>query len=260
MITRNPARFCLSGLLLVLACNLWADTPKPAKSGYEFVKDETRAMQDDEFQNPGFIAVEKGRELFNHQPDAGKSCASCHGEEGEKLDVKKIAAYPVFNKEEGGIVRLDDRINLCREKQAKDKPLPAYSQELLALETFVRHLAVGEPVNVQTDGEMAPLLKKGEELYKIRFGLIDMSCAHCHDMYPGQMIRGQRISQGQGNGFPAYRLDTGEMANLDLRIKQCMTLMRAEPFAPDAEESKLLGAYIMSRSNGLKIETPAVRY
>ena len=95
-------------------------------------------------------------------------------------------------------------------------------------------------------------------IYKTRYGLIDMSCAHCHDMYPGQMIRGQRISQGQGNGFPAYRLDTGEMANLDLRIKQCLTLMRAEPFAPDAEESKLLGAYIMSRSNGLKIETPAV--
>lgn len=257
---RTTSPWLLGSLLLVLACNLLADAPKPAKSGYEFVKDETRAMQDDEFENPGFMAVEKGRELFNGSPAAGKSCASCHGDKGEKLDVKKIAAYPIFSKTEGGIVRLDDRINLCREKQAGDKPLPAHAPELLALETFVRHLAAGEPVNVQTDGEMAPLLKQGEELYRTRFGLIDMSCAHCHDNYPGQYIRGQRISQGQGNGFPAYRLDTGEMANLDLRIKQCLTLMRAEPFAPDAEESKLLGAYVMSRSNGLKIETPAVRY
>ena len=47
-------------LLLVLGGNVLADAPKPAKSGYEFVKDETRAMQDDEFQNPGFIAVERG--------------------------------------------------------------------------------------------------------------------------------------------------------------------------------------------------------
>ena len=28
----------------------------------------------------------------------------------------------------------------------------------------MRHLAIGEPVNVQTDGEMADVLKKGEEL------------------------------------------------------------------------------------------------
>jgi sulfur-oxidizing protein SoxA len=74
------------------------------------------------------------------------------------------------------------------------------------------------------------------------------------------MIRGQRISQGQGNGFPAYRLDTGEMANLGLRIQQCMKLMRAEPFAADSNEIKAMQVYVMSRSNGLKIETPAVRY
>jgi sulfur-oxidizing protein SoxA len=36
--------------------------------------------------------------------------------------------------------------------------------------------------------------------------------------------------------------------------------MRAEPFAADSEEINLLGLYIMSRSNGLAIETPAVRY
>ena len=260
MITCNPSRLWLGSLLLVMACQVSADAPTPVKSGHEFVKDATREMQDDEFQNPGFIAVEEGRVLFNHVPASGKSCASCHGEVGEKLAVKNLARYPIYDKEQGGIVRLQDKIMSCREKQSGEAPLPAYHPDLLALETFVRHLAFGEPVNVQTDGEMAALITKGEALYRTRFGLIDMSCAHCHDMYPGQMIRGQKISQGQGNGFPAYRLDTGEMANLDLRIKQCLTLMRAEPFAPDAEESKLLGAYIMARSNGLKIETPAVRY
>lgn len=260
MITLTSSRLWMGSLLLAMSCYVSADAPTPSKSGHEFVKDETREMQDDEFQNPGFIAVEAGRVLFNAQPASGKSCASCHGEAGEKLAVNNLARYPIYDKAQGGIVRLQDKIMSCREQQSGEAPLPAYDHDLLALETFVRHLAVGEPVNVQTDGDMAPLLKKGEELYRTRFGLIDMSCAHCHDMYPGQMIRGQKISQGQGNGFPAYRLDTGEMANLDLRIKQCLTLMRAEPFAPDAEESKLLGAYIMSRSNGLKIETPAVRY
>jgi sulfur-oxidizing protein SoxA len=36
--------------------------------------------------------------------------------------------------------------------------------------------------------------------------------------------------------------------------------MRAEPFDADSDEIKLMGLFIMSRSNGLKIETPAVRY
>ncbi|MBT8129251.1 MAG: hypothetical protein KJP10_04610 [Gammaproteobacteria bacterium] len=50
------------------------------------------------------------------------------------------------------------------------------------------------------------------------------------------------------------------MTNLHQRIRQCMNSMRAEPFTADSEEIKLLGLYLMSRSNGLKIETPAVRY
>jgi sulfur-oxidizing protein SoxA len=90
--------------------------------------------------------------------------------------------------------------------------------------------------------------------------LFDMSCAQCHDSYPGQMIRGQQISQGQGNGFPAYRLGTGEITMLNQRIQQCLALMRAEPFDADSEEIRLMGLYLMSRSNGLGIETPAVRY
>ena len=99
-----------------------------------------------------------------------------------------------------------------------------------------------------------------KKLYRTRYGLIDMACYQCHDVYPGQMIRGQKISQGQGNGFPAYRLDTGEITSLNQRIRQCLSLMRAEPFDADSEENKLLELYIMSRSNGLRIETPAVRY
>ena len=73
MITCNPSRLWLGSLLLVMACQVSADAPTPVKSGHEFVKDETREMQDDEFQNPGFIAVEEGRVLFNHKPASGKS-------------------------------------------------------------------------------------------------------------------------------------------------------------------------------------------
>lgn len=230
------------------------------RSGYEFVTSDTRAMQDDDFSNPGLLAVDRGAELFTQRyAGSNKSCADCHAEEGEKLDVKAIARYPVYNSETKEIITLQKRINSCRSTIA-ESPLVTDHPDLIALEAFVRNRAHGEIVNVKTDGAMSELLTKGEALYKTRYGLIDMSCFHCHTLYPGQMIRGQKISQGQGNGFPAYRLDTGEVTNLHQRIQQCMDLLRAEPFATDSEELKLLGLYIMSRSNGLAIETPAVRY
>jgi len=217
-------------------------------------------MQDDDFENPGMLSVEHGMELFNVKQDgAGKACSDCHCEDGLKMDTKSIARHPVYSENNAGIITLQERISLCR-NNIGSKPLPANHPELIALETFVRNRAHGETVNIQADGPMAGLLEKGEKIYQTRFGLIDMSCSHCHFLYPGQMIRGQIISQGQGNGFPAYRLDIGEITNLHQRIQQCLTLMRAEPFAADSEEIKLLGMYLMSRSNGLKIETPAVRY
>ena len=229
-------------------------------SGYEFITAETRMMQDDDFANPGLLAVDRGEELFNKKHESsGKTCAQCHGEEGEKLNTKMIARYPIYDTKSKEIVTLQKQIKRCR-SSITDKTLDTDHPDLLALETFVRNRAIGEKVNVKTDGAVLELLQQGEKIYKTRFGLIDMSCYHCHTLYPGQMIRGQKISQGQSNGFPAYRLASGEITNLHQRIQQCLDLLRAEPFATVSKEIKLLGLYLMSRSNGLPIETPAVRY
>jgi sulfur-oxidizing protein SoxA len=246
----------LLGVLMLLATA--AAVAVEPRSGYEYIKQATRDMQDDDFENPGLLTVEKGRILFNTEPSGqGKACAACHGAAGEDLDSGNIARYPVLRDSE--LVSLQQQIADCRVNNGASA-LPTNHPELLSLETFVRNRAHGVAINVQTDGPMAPLIEEGKVLYAQRYGLIDMSCQHCHDVYPGQMIRGQKISQGMGNGFPAYRLDIGEITNLSQRIEQCLALMRAEPFDPDSRESRLLELYIMSRSNGLAIETPAVRY
>ena len=49
------------------------------RSGYTYAHTETRAIQDDDFDNPGYIWVEKGAELWETQDGvAGKSCVDCH--------------------------------------------------------------------------------------------------------------------------------------------------------------------------------------
>ena len=101
---------------LLAAIPAGALTAAELKSGYEFIKPETRAMQDDDFENPGMLAVEQGKDLFNNKQDgASKACADCHGSDGEKLDTGNIARYPVYNKDLGGIVTLQQRIRICRD-------------------------------------------------------------------------------------------------------------------------------------------------
>lgn len=250
----------LLAVLLLFWLTLSTAMAEPV-SGYAFIDESTRDMQDDDFENPGMMAVDRGRELFHEHREAEEySCSSCHGENGTQLDIKRIARYPVFNRDLGGLITLQERINYCWEINMDRFPLTPGDAELIALETFVRNRARGEVVNVQTDGEMAPLIAEGEVLYNTRFGQLDMACRHCHVQHQGQMLRGQQLSQGQANGFPEYRLGRGRITSFQQRLTECFVSFRAEPFEGGSEEYRLLELYVMSRGNGLKIETPAVRF
>jgi len=245
--------FICSGILSVTYA-------QPPRSGYEYLTESTREMQDDEFANPGMVEVEKGRNLFNTHGDNDKTCATCHGENGEKLNLKKIAQYPVYNEEFGEPFTLQKQINLCWEDQLDNVPFIDDCVELVALETFVRHKARGETVNVDVSGGLKPYYEAGKQLYNTRFGQLDMACKHCHDYFAGKKLRGQVLSQGQSNGFPEYRLGTGRITSLQRRLRECLVSFRATPFHFGAEEWINLEVYLHARGNGLKIETPAVRY
>lgn len=250
----------LSFLLPILLYTVTVSAFEPI-SGYEFLSPETQAMQDDDFENPGLLSVDHGQALFTEHRDSEEyACSDCHGEQAEKLNTKNIANYPIFNKNQGGLVTLQDQINYCWEISMDRFPLSYDDPQLIALETFIRNLAIGETINVKTDGPVKALLEKGERLYKTRYGQIDMSCYHCHIQHQGQMLRGQKLTQGQANGFPEYRLGKGRITSLHQRMNECFISFRADPFDAGSEEFKLLELYLMSRGNGLKIETPAVRF
>lgn len=243
--------------LVMISINVYAAEPK---SGYEYLKQESKDMQDDDFMNPGMAAQEKGLELFNSPGKSGKSCASCHGENGGKLSTANIARYPVYDEKSGKPVTLQQRIHMCWTGNLKNQPLKYDSQDVLDLEVFVRNLARGEKVNVQTDGPMRPYWEKGKEIYHTRAGQLDMSCNLCHDNYPGRKIRANTLSQGQSNGYPAYRLKNGKINGLHSRFNGCYKQFRAEKMPPGNDDYVALEVYVNSRGNGLPIETPGVRF
>jgi sulfur-oxidizing protein SoxA len=49
------------------------------------------------------------------------------------------------------------------------------------------------------------------------------------------------------------------MGSLQRRLRNCMTGVRAEPFALGSDEFTALELYLMQRAAGMLLETPAVR-
>jgi len=74
-------------------------------SGWLFRGTETRAMEMDDFDNPGMIFVEQAEDVWNAaEGTAGKSCSSCH--EGSDSMAGVRAVYPKWN--EGAGARIAD--------------------------------------------------------------------------------------------------------------------------------------------------------
>jgi sulfur-oxidizing protein SoxA len=86
-----------------------------------------------------------------------------------------------------------------------------------------------------------------------------MACAHCHEQYAGQRLRGDVISQGQSNGFPVYRHTWQTLGSMHRMFAWCNTAVRSEPYPPGADEYVNLELYMAWRGRGLPVETPAIR-
>ncbi len=117
----------------------------------------------------------------------------------------------------------------------------------------------GMPVNVAIDGPAAATWEQGRDLYYTRTGILELSCANCHEDNYGNNIRADHLSQGQINGFPTYRLKNARLNGVHSRFRGCVRDTRAETYAVGSPEFVALELYVASRGNGLDIEGPSVR-
>ncbi len=268
LLSAAAAGMVMSGYALALPEGIETIEVKPTSkdhpldeiySGWHFRTPETQALQQDDFDNPGFLWVEQGAELWETADGSeGKSCASCHDDASESM-AGVGAAMPKWNEALGKPVNLEQQINLCRTEQMGAEAWKWESSELLSMTSFVRNQSRGMPVEVQIDGPMQPWFEKGQELYNTRVGQLDMACANCHQNYYGQSIRADMLSQGQSNGFPTYRLKWQKIGSLHRRFKGCMSQVRAQPYKVGSDEFLALELYVNWRGQGLPVETPAVR-
>ena len=227
-------------------------------SGWLFRGEETRAMQMDDFDNPGMIFVEQGQETWaSVDGSEGKSCASCHDDMDSMAGVK--ATYPKWNAEAGEVRTLQMQVNACRTERMGAEAWKYDSGTAINMEAALASVSRGLPVNVAIDGPAQSTWEKGKELYYTRTGQLELSCANCHEDSYGMMIRADHLSQGQINGFPVYRLKNTKLNGSHSRFKGCIRDTRAETYSPGSEEFVALELYVASRGNGLSVEGPSIR-
>jgi sulfur-oxidizing protein SoxA len=233
--------------------------PQPLKSGLEFASKEIRALQADDFANPGMLWVARGEKLWREPAGAdGKSCMSCHGE--ASASMKGVAMrYPRIDTGAARLVDLEGRVNLCRERNQGAVPFKHESDELLALTAYVAHQSRGMPLAVVVDWQNRRDFDRGRELYYRRIGQMNLACAHCHEKNWGRRLLAETISQGHGNAYPAYRLEWQALGSLQRRIRACYYGVRAEMPPYGARELLDLELFLAWRARGLPVETPGVR-
>jgi len=235
-----------------------SDVLDEVMSGWLFRGTETRAMESDDFDNPGMIFVEQAEDMWNTADGSeGKSCADCHGASSEMAGVRPV--YPKFVETAGEVRTMEMAINDCRENRMGAEKWKYSSGDMVNMTALMASVSRGMPVNVAIDGPAQSTWEQGKEIYYTRFGQLELSCANCHEDNYGNMIRADHLSQGQINGFPAYRLKNTKLNGVQDRFKGCVRDTRAETFAPGSPEFVALELYVGSRGNGLSVEGPSVR-
>ena len=234
-----------------------ATTPNKRLSGTQFMATSTQAMQQDDTLNPGMLWVKDGEALWQRSVGAGqKSCSNCH----TASSMKGVAArYPAFDDLLKRPITLSQRINQCQQKHQQAEPLKFESQDLLSLESYVAHQSRGIPVAPPDDKRLASHRQQGQQRYTQRIGQLNLSCAQCHDANAGGKLGSSQIPQAHPTGYPVYRLEWQAMGSLQRRLRNCMSGVRAEPFAYGAPELVELELHLAQRAKGMLIETPGVR-
>ena len=250
----------LLGLAVTAFVAARADIPlDQRRSSYNDMSSDTKAMQDDDTSNPAMLSVLDGEALWNTRAGVSvKSCADCHGE--ARSSMKGVAArYPAFDETAGRAVNIEQRINLSRERDQKAAPFRYESAELLALTAYIAMQSRGEPITPPEDVRLEPFRERGQALFNQRIGQLNLSCAQCHDDNWGKSLAGNLIPQAHATGYPIYRLEWQSLGSLQRRLRNCMTGVRAEPYALGAIEYVELELFLMWRARGMTMESPGVR-
>lgn len=219
----------------------------------------------------GELVAEEGKELFHRKADNGKSCASCHGEGGEKLKGA-LAKFPKFSKAANRVIVFETQIDLCARNNLKRKDWHEDTRANNMISFWLSILSDGHTIDVNMkDARVKASYERGKELFFRRTGHFHFACASCHTPPTTQLyLRGQRSSgfYGDASEYPIYHFpndtmneDRGYIFTLQHQIRSCQKLSRMFYGVKEGSPSLTdIETFLRASSNGYKISSPVKEY
>jgi sulfur-oxidizing protein SoxA len=207
---------------------------------------------------PYETAISEGEEMWSTPFANGKTYQDCFPD-GPAIKGR----YPYWNKEEGMVKTLPLEINECREANGEE-PLKYKKGPMASLVAYIAYESRGQKVDVQIpedDPKAREAFEQGKEFYFGRRGQLNFSCASCHALNAGNVLRTEILSPAYGHTthWPVYRSKWGEMGTLHRRFSGCNKQVRAKPFKAQGEEYRNLEYFMAYMNNGLTLNGPGAR-
>jgi sulfur-oxidizing protein SoxA len=270
----NWTRAAVVCTVVAAAAGAWAQGDD-AEKGIE----KYRQMISDPMSNPGYLAVDRGEELWaTKRGKKNVSLETCDLGLGPGKVEGAFAQLPRHFADADKVMDVEERILWCMEKIQEFDTAPLRRRpfassggnpatEIEALVAFVTNKSNGQ----QFDSPLAHPKEKlayalGEALFYRRVSVMDFSCATCHSQ-DGARIRLQALptfddpkqAQATMGSWPTYRVSQASLRTMQHRIWDCYWQMRMPDVGYTSEVVAALTVYLTQKAKGGEILVPSIK-
>ena len=177
----------------------------------------------DSIKHGYFIVTQTKKALPNNVGNA-MYCTACHQDNGQKPFAAPFvglpAIFPQFNKRDGKIITLQDRINGCFKRSMNGKALDTAGQDMTDIVAYMNFLSRGVPLGTELNGRGFVVVSKPAQPEDAARGKLvyEAKCSMCH------AADGQGMKAGDNYIFPtlwganSYN-DGAGMAQVDKAVR-----------------------------------------
>jgi len=227
----------------------------PQLSGSEYALgsaafDDALRAQVEENAASAAALVAAGQKVWTAKFRDGRSLANCFPNGGRRI----AGNYPQYDARIKRVVTLEMAINQCRKAHREAIFEPTDPATMGAALAYVRSLSNNLKIAVRVPAAAERSLENGRRMYFTRMGQRNFACASCHLQGAGKRFDGMPISPviGQATHWPEIR--GGIPITLQVRVRECLELMGAAPFAAGSDELNDLEYFVTYLSNGLPLK------
>jgi sulfur-oxidizing protein SoxA len=229
--------------------------------------------------NPAELLIVRGEELWKQKRGPkNASLEQCDLGLGPGVVKGAYAQLPRYFADVNQVMDFESRLVHCMvtlqgfDRAAVTKnPFSGAGQrqtDIESITTFVVEQSRGMPVNISQSHAMERAsFERGRQLFYMRGGPYDFSCATCHGV-DGQRIRLQDLpnishnKQDAARAFttwPAYRVSQGALRTMQWRLNDCFRQQRfPEPIFISTSTVDLI-TFLGVNANGAKMDSPAIK-